>query len=199
MTMTTRRDFFGMAAAIAVLPSADRKWADTTSPYDLVATADRARILAAANRYLSEQPVTVTASTSPRSQGGPHDYFSEGDYWWPDEKNPDGPYIRRDGFSNPANFDDHRKAMVRLSLIVPALAAAWELTTREKICQSRQRTSQCMVRRSQDEDEPQPRIRAGHLPSEQGPRHRHHRHASSGRTRTRSNGSRKWRCPQRRT
>ena len=67
-----------------------------------------------------------------RSKGGPHDYFSEGDYWWPDEKNPNGPYIRRDGFTNPANFDDHRKAMVRLSLIVPALAAAWELTGEKK-------------------------------------------------------------------
>ena len=98
----------------------------------MVAAADRARVLAAANRYLSEHPVTVTASRSPRSQGGVHDYFSEGDYWWPDEKNPDGPYIRRDGFSNPANFDDHRKAMVRLSLIVPALAAAWELTGEKK-------------------------------------------------------------------
>src|SRR5436305_1769215 len=47
-------------------------------------------------------------------------------------KNPNGPYIRRDGFTNPANFDDHRKAMVRLSLIVPALAAAWELTGDKK-------------------------------------------------------------------
>ena len=45
---------------------------------------------------------------------------------------PNGPYVRRDGFTNPANFDDHRKAMVRLSLIVPALAAAWELTGEKK-------------------------------------------------------------------
>jgi Alginate lyase len=54
------------------------------------------------------------------SAGGLHDYFSEGDYWWPDPKNPDGPYIQRDGQSNPANFDDHRKAMRRLSLQQPA-------------------------------------------------------------------------------
>jgi hypothetical protein len=101
-------------------------------PYNMVANTDRARILAAADGYLSEQPVTVTASHSERSKGGPHDYFSEGDYWWPDEKNPNGPYVRRDGFTNPANFDDHRKAMVRLSLIVPTLAAAWELTGEER-------------------------------------------------------------------
>ena len=92
---------------------------------------DRERILRAANGYLSQPPVTITASSSPRSKGGPHDYFSEGDYWWPDPKNPNGPYIRRDGFSNPQNFNDHREALIRLSLIVPALTAAW-LVTQEK-------------------------------------------------------------------
>ncbi len=89
---------------------------------------ERARVLAAAQRYLSEPPITVTASSSPRSAGGPHDFFSEGDYWWPDPKNPDGPYIQRDGMSNPGNFNDHRRYLMRLSVQVPALAAAWKLT-----------------------------------------------------------------------
>ena len=89
---------------------------------------ERRRVLPAANRYMSEAPVTVTATSSPRSAGGRHDFFSEGDYWWPDPKNPDGPYIRRDGETNPANFVGHRQAMVRLSLQVPALTAAWLLT-----------------------------------------------------------------------
>lgn len=93
-----------------------------------VAAIDRERILRAATKYLNEQPVTVTASHSPRSPGGAHDFYSEGDYWWPDPKNPGGPYIRRDGFSNPENFNAHREAMVRLSLQVPALVAAWKLT-----------------------------------------------------------------------
>jgi len=133
MVTTTRREFLSLAVGTAIDFTAGTVWAaDAVNPYDLVATTDRARILAAANRYLSEQPRTVTASHGQRSKGGPHDYFSEGDYWWPDEKNPNGPYIRRDGFTNPANFDDHRKAMVRLSLIVPALAAAWELTGEKK-------------------------------------------------------------------
>jgi hypothetical protein len=89
---------------------------------------ERTRAIEAANRYLHERPITVTASRAARSAGGPHDYFSEGDYWWPDPKNPDGPYIQRDGESNPANFDDHRKAMRRLSVQVPALVAAWTAT-----------------------------------------------------------------------
>src|SRR5437588_5689921 len=93
-----------------------------------VAAFERARVLKAANQYLSERPVTITASHWPRSAGGLHDFFSEGDYWWPDPTNPDGPYIQRDGMSNPANFDGHRKALMRLSVQVPALVAAWQLT-----------------------------------------------------------------------
>jgi len=94
----------------------------------MVASIDHNRILVEANRYLLEEPITVTARRATRSSGGLHDYFSEGDYWWPDPKHPGGPYIRRDGMSNPENFNAHREALIRLSLIVPALAAAWELT-----------------------------------------------------------------------
>ncbi len=96
-----------------------------------VARIDRVRILDAAGKYLAEQPITVTAYSSPRSHGGRHDYFSEGDYWWPNPKDPGGPYIRRDGYSNPENFNSDREALIRLSLIVPALTAAW-LITRNK-------------------------------------------------------------------
>jgi hypothetical protein len=100
-----------------------------------VANIDRARILHAANDYLPQPPITITAYSSPRSKGGRHDYFSEGDYWWPDPKNPNGPYIRRDGYSNPANFNDHREALIRLSLHVPALTAAWLVTQDKRYAQ----------------------------------------------------------------
>jgi len=95
--------------------------------FDLV-RFDRERIITAADRYLKEQPVTITASRSPRSAGGPHDFFSEGDYWWQDPNNPNGPYIQRDGMSNPDNFVEHRRALMRFSVQVPALAAAWMIT-----------------------------------------------------------------------
>ena len=94
---------------------------------DLLAL-ERPRVLQQANAYLNEAPVTVTATASPRSAGGRHDFFSEADYWWPDPANPKGPYIQRDGMTNPDNFVAHRRAMVRLSLQVPALAAAYRLT-----------------------------------------------------------------------
>jgi len=74
------------------------------------------------------QPSTITAFHSDLSPGGPHDFFSQADYFWPDPKNPDGPYVNRDGQSNPDNFNDHRKAMIALSIQMPALTAAWLLT-----------------------------------------------------------------------
>ncbi len=120
-----RRDFLAGALAAAAAGNA------RAGKFDLEAI-ERARVLRAADRYLSEQPVTVTASHSPRSAGGLHDFFSEGDYWWPDPQNPAGPYIQRDGMSNPGNFVEHRRAMVRLSLIVPALAAAYKITRNRK-------------------------------------------------------------------
>ena len=46
-------------------------------------------------------------------------------------KDPKAPYIQRDGETNPDNFDDHRKAMRRLSVQMPALAAAW-VVSKEK-------------------------------------------------------------------
>jgi hypothetical protein len=97
-----------------------------------VTAFDRDRVLKAANQYMSEAPITITASKSPRSAGSAHDFFSEGDYWWPDPQNPDGPYIQRDGMTNPDNFTDHRRYLMRLSLQVPALVAAWKLTGDER-------------------------------------------------------------------
>ena len=85
-------------------------------------------MLRAADRYLRESPITITASTSPRSAGGTHDYFSEGDYWWPDPSHPNGPYVQRDGMTNPDNFVAHRHALMRLSVHAASLAAAWVLT-----------------------------------------------------------------------
>jgi hypothetical protein len=96
-------------------------------PLDLKAL-DRTRVLHAADAYLAEAPITITASHSPRSAGGLHDFFSEGDYWWPDPANPNGPYIQRDGRTNPDNFVVHRRAMIRMSIQVSTLTAAYRIT-----------------------------------------------------------------------
>jgi hypothetical protein len=129
----SRREFCvlaGCALGEAAAPFSFRGL--SASPLIDVAAIDRVRALRAAATYLKEKPVTITTASSPRSAGGKHDYFSEGDYWWPDPKNPDGPYIRRDGMSNPDNFVAHREALIRLSVQMPALAAAWRLTHDKK-------------------------------------------------------------------
>ncbi len=140
-SLVSRRDFCVTASAsclAAALTGLDFAFPPhpqnkKKSPEGLdVVALDRARILNAAQRYLQESPITITASGSSRSAGGRHDYFSEGDYWWPDPNNPDGPYIQRDGMSNPNNFKEHRRALLRLSVQVPALAAAWLLTGNEQ-------------------------------------------------------------------
>jgi hypothetical protein len=89
-------------------------------------------IITRADKNLNEAPQTITMFICKRSAGGIHDFYSEGDYWWPDPSNPDGPYIQRDGMTNPDNFVDHRKAMIRLSQIVGNLASAYKITGDEK-------------------------------------------------------------------
>ena len=93
---------------------------------------EKERVLSAAEKYLREEPVTITSFSSPRSAGGKHDFFSEGDYWWPDPANPDGPYIQKDGMTNPDNFVAHRKSMVRFSIQSAALTAAYRITHQKK-------------------------------------------------------------------
>ncbi|MGN7720597.1 alginate lyase family protein [Chitinophaga sp. 22620] len=87
--------------------------------------ARKADIIAKAQWAMQQQPVTVAAASSPRSAGGIHDFYSEGDYWWPNPASPDSPYIQKDGQTNPDNFVAHRQAMVRFSRVVGALAAAY--------------------------------------------------------------------------
>ena len=91
----------------------------------------RARVLVRAQEYLSISPTPITSLVCSYSPGGPQDYFSEGDYWWRNPANPDGPYIQRDGETNPDNFFGHRRLLITLSVQVAALAAAYQLT-REK-------------------------------------------------------------------
>jgi hypothetical protein len=89
---------------------------------------DSIGILEEANRYLKDEPVPLTGFSCDRSLGGPNDFYSEGDYWWPDPENPDGPYIRKDGMTNPDNFTAHRRGMRRMSIQLAALTAAFKTT-----------------------------------------------------------------------
>ncbi|MDR1153850.1 MAG: alginate lyase family protein [Bacteroidales bacterium] len=109
-----------------ILSSCGQTWEDKT------AAVLKPLILKQVAGWLEAKPETVVAHTCDRSAGGLHDFYSEGDYWWPDHANPDGPYVQRDGESNPGNFVAHRHAMVRFSRIAGAMASAYLLTGDEK-------------------------------------------------------------------
>lgn len=106
------------------------------SAYSLVAAVDRDRILRLADQWLAAKPQTIKDFPAPNSAGGPHDFFSQADYFWPDPANPNGPWKEIDGKSNPANFQLHRKAMIRLSEAVPALTAGFLLTRRQEFARA---------------------------------------------------------------
>jgi len=92
----------------------------------------KAIVLQQAEWAMRQKPVTVTSDSSARSAGNKHDFFSEGDYWWPDPAKPSGPYIQKDGMTNPDNFVAHRLAMIRFSKIIGALASAYKITGDKK-------------------------------------------------------------------
>ena len=109
--------------------------AQSISKNELLQTVNntlKQQVLKKAKWSLEQMPVTVTAQTSSRSRGGRHDFYSEGDYWWPNPANPDSPYIQKDGLTNPENFVAHRLAMIRFSEIVGNLASAYLLTNDKK-------------------------------------------------------------------
>lgn len=94
-----------------------------------VAEIDRARILRLAAEAMKLKPPAVTDYLATNSAGGPHDFFSQADYFWPNPTNKNGlPYVGRDGETNPDNFEHHRMAMRHMKDAVAALAAAYALT-----------------------------------------------------------------------
>ena len=102
---------------------------------DLSATLKKVlqkNIIAKAEWALTQPPITITTEHCERSAGGVHDFFSEGDYWWPNPDNPNGPYIQKDGLSNPNNFTAHRKAMVRFSQLIGYLTSAYMITKNDQ-------------------------------------------------------------------
>ena len=101
----------------------------------LLAATLKGPVMTEAAWAMQQTPVTVTATHSPRSAGGLHDFYSEGDYWWPNPASVDSPFVQKDGQTNPANFTAHREAMIRLSRIIGSLASAYTLTRDKKYVQ----------------------------------------------------------------
>ncbi|HUE37027.1 MAG TPA: alginate lyase family protein [Candidatus Acidoferrum sp.] len=94
-----------------------------------VASIDRDRILEAASHALTFEPLTITKYHAKLSTGGPHDYYSNGDYWWPNPNTTNGlPYVQRDGQSDTNNFNEDRDCVRKLDSAVAVLGAAYKIT-----------------------------------------------------------------------
>lgn len=94
-----------------------------------VAVIDRDRVLSDASNALALPPITITKYRAKLSNGGPNDFYSNADYWWPNPNTPDGlPYVNRDGQSNPGNFNKHRECLFQLHDAITALGAAYKIT-----------------------------------------------------------------------
>jgi hypothetical protein len=126
----TRREFIGVLGVSAAVRAAG-----TSRTLILISESDAARMRAAltprrtallkrhAAAALAAGPWSVTTHrpSGLNVNAGPHDYVSEGPYWWPDPKNPAGPYIRKDGQRNPQRFMGNRGDLGNMCTAVLAL------------------------------------------------------------------------------
>ncbi|MGJ5818014.1 alginate lyase family protein [Paludibaculum fermentans] len=128
----TRRELLRRAALTgAALPLAAQQESPTllVAPSELSGLQPSAALKTARDTCITKGPWSVTY-TRPEglSEAGLHDFFSEGPYWWPDPKNPSGPYVRKDGKVNADRFTDHDVHLSRMSNSVLALALSASLT-----------------------------------------------------------------------
>ncbi len=90
-------------------------------------------VIAEANKSLDVGPFSVMNKTKTPPSGDKHDYMSLARYWWPDPNNPTGPYIQKDGQSNPeidsSNYD--YRSMANMNDAVKALGLAYYLSRDE--------------------------------------------------------------------
>jgi len=84
----------------------------------------RAELGAEADICMKHPLYSVTYTKTRAVSQDPHDYYSEGPYWWPDPQNPGGPFIRRDGEVYPGCIRDHGRDMGRMVRDVYILSAA---------------------------------------------------------------------------
>lgn len=83
-----------------------------------------ARVREEAKRWMTRGPWSVTAARPDVKGIGTNDFYSTGPYWWPNPKDPSGPYIRRDGERNPNRFTANDDDMGDMSSAVLSLGMA---------------------------------------------------------------------------
>ena len=88
-------------------------------------TQDPVRHLRAdADRRMKEGPWSVTTDRPKGIDIDPHEYYTEAPYYWQNPDNPEGPYLREDGHSNPARIVADQTALNAMSEAVFSLGVA---------------------------------------------------------------------------
>lgn len=136
MTALTRRNFCLSASSLLLRPAHS---APATNDNAILLSATQAAKLRqaiqhddayrsaatalakAADSALRAGPWSVVNHRPENVTAGPNDYYSEGPYWWPDPKNPAGPYIRKDGERNPNRFVGNRNDLGNMCTAVLSL------------------------------------------------------------------------------
>lgn len=126
--MLTRRYFLaatGLAAGAAEAPKpVPLLTSEEARRMKAFAVRDRRAVIEKMARgALSAGPWSVTfhRPTGLDIVMGPNDYVSEAPYWFPDPRNPGGPYIRRDGEYNTGRFTAHVNDLRAMSAAVLSL------------------------------------------------------------------------------
>lgn len=89
-------------------------------------------IIKEADKNLKLKIATVVDKTKIAPSGDKHDYISCGPYWWPDPKNPNGPYIRRDGERNTEVLTQDKINLASMTKGIVNLSLAYYFTSDEK-------------------------------------------------------------------
>ncbi|MDD4971479.1 MAG: alginate lyase family protein [Paludibacter sp.] len=89
-------------------------------------------VLNDADKCLKKTITTVMDKEMTPPSGDKHDYMSAGRYWWPDPKNPTGPYIRKDGVVNHEIDKLDRGPLGLMAKNVTCLSLAYYFTSDEK-------------------------------------------------------------------
>lgn len=90
-----------------------------------------AEFLRKADRMTKSPVLTVLGKEHSFSEN-PHDYCSVPPYSWPDENNPEGPYVTKDGITNPLRLKYDRPKLDQLASRLQYLSVALYLTDDEK-------------------------------------------------------------------
>jgi hypothetical protein len=89
-----------------------------------------------ADAALEQADANVVDEGALPPSGDPHDYYSYSPYWWPNPEDPDGPYIWRDGETNPDRSTSDISRIEAMVDRVTSLVPAWYFTGDDRYAES---------------------------------------------------------------